>query len=118
MNGAGETLLKLLSVWNESDEGARAATLDEALGASFVYEDPHAPEPFEGREGMESYLSVFRANLPDAVLLPMGQPRVTHGTAMARARLDRGGAPFADLIFVGTMGEDGLARVAGFVEGE
>ncbi|UWQ21652.1 hypothetical protein [Jannaschia sp. W003] len=116
--GAGETLVQLLSAWNEADADARAAILDEALAASFLYEDPHAPAPFRGADGMAQYLSIFRQNLPDAVLLPLGSPEVTHGTAMVRARLDRGGEPFAQLRYIGVMGEDGLARVAGFVESE
>ena len=116
--GAGELLVKLLSAWNEADADARAAILNEALGASFTYEDPHAPDPFEGAEGMSGYLEVFRQNLPDAVLLPIGTPQVTHGTAMTRARIDKNGAPFASLLFVGTGGADGLTRVTGFVESE
>ena len=116
--GAGELLLKLLSAWNEADADARAAILDEALGASFIYADPHAPEPLDGIDGMASYLAIFRENLPDAVLLPIGAPQVTHDTAMMRARIDKGGAPFADLLFVGTSGDDGLTRVTGFVENE
>jgi hypothetical protein len=67
---------------------------------------------------MAQFLDVFRTNLPDAVLLPQGAPSVTHRTALSRARIDRGGAPFAKLLFVGTLGEDGLSRVAGFVEEE
>ena len=117
-DGAGEALLKLLSAWNEADDDARATILEEALGASFRYEDPHAPAPFEGREGMGQYLDIFRRNLPDAMLLPMGAPQVTHGTAMVNARLDRDGMPFARLIYVAAMGEDGLSRVTGFVESE
>ncbi|PWJ22116.1 nuclear transport factor 2 family protein [Jannaschia seohaensis] len=113
-----EMLLKLLSAWNEADEGARETILDEALAASFTYEDPHAPEPFEGKDGMAGYLSTFLKALPDAVLLPQGAPDVTHGTALARARLDRNGAPFARLIFVGTTENGRLTRVTGFVESE
>ena len=116
--GAGELLVKLLSAWNEADEATRDTILDEALGASFIYEDPHAPAPFEGRDGMAEYLTIFRTNLPDAMLLPMGSPSVTHGTALVRARLDRDGTPFAELMFIGQMGEDGLTRVTGFVESE
>ena len=116
--GAGETLVRLLGAWNEADEDARATILEEALAASFTYEDPHAPNAFEGREGMAQYLDIFRQSLPDAALLPMGPPQVTHGTAMVNARLDRDGMPFARLIFVGAMGEDGLSRVTGFVESE
>jgi len=116
--GAGELLVQLLSAWNESDPDARATILDEAIGASFTYEDPHAPAPFEGRDGMAQFLTVFRDNLPDAMLLPMGSPQVTHGTAMVNARLDRDSIPFARLIFVGSAGEDGLGRVTGFVESE
>ncbi len=114
----GQALLKLLSAWNEADTGARDSILDEALAASFTYEDPHAPAPFEGRDGMAEYLNIFRKNLPDAEMIPLGTPSVTHGTALAKARLDRSGAPFAQLIFVGTGGEGGLTRVTGFVEGE
>ncbi|MEM7487930.1 MAG: hypothetical protein AAF390_02270 [Pseudomonadota bacterium] len=114
----GTALLKLLSAWNEADAGARETILDEALAASFTYEDPHAPAPFEGRDGMAEYLTVFRTNLPDAVLLPIGAPSVTHGTALARARLDRNGEPFAQLLFVGRADADGLTRVTGFVEAE
>jgi hypothetical protein len=112
----GAALLKLLSAWNEADAGARETILDEALGASFTYEDPHAPAPMEGRDGMAQYLDVFRTNLPDAVLLPLGAPSVTHRTALCRARIDRNGEPFARLLFVGTADEGGLTRVAGFVE--
>jgi hypothetical protein len=115
---AGDRLLKLLSAWNEADAGTRRSILDEALAASFTYEDPHAPAPFDGREGMAKYLEIFRTNLPDAVLLPIGAPAVTHGTAMSRARIDRGGAPFAQLLFVAAGGADGLTRVTGFVESE
>ncbi|MEM9796723.1 MAG: nuclear transport factor 2 family protein [Pseudomonadota bacterium] len=114
----GTVLLKLLSAWNEADPGTRETILDEALAASFLYEDPHAPAPFEGAEGMAQYLTIFRENLPDAVLLPTGSPQVTHGTAKIRARLNRGDAPFAELTFVGTNGPDGLTRVTGFVESE
>ncbi|WP_179378271.1 hypothetical protein [Jannaschia marina] len=116
--GAGDLLLKLLTAWNEADAGARETILDEALAASFTYEDPHAPAPFAGRDGMAEYLDVFRANLPDAILLPLGAPQVTHGTALARARIDRDGTPFAQILFVGTADDDGLTRVAGFVETE
>ena len=116
--GAGEMLVRLLSAWNEADADARAEALDEALGASFTYEDPHAPAPFSGRDGMEQYLAIFRENLPDAVLLPLGAPQVTHDTAMVRARLDRNGEPFARLVFVGVTDGDRLSRVAGFVESE
>ncbi|KIT17660.1 hypothetical protein [Jannaschia aquimarina] len=115
---AGEMLVKLLTAWNEADADARADILNEALGASFIYEDPHAPAPFEGPNGMAEYLTIFRENLPDAMLLPMGSPQVTHGTAIIHARLDRDGTPFARLNFVGSMGEDGLTRVTGFVESE
>ena len=116
--GAGEVLVKLLSAWNEADAEARDAILDEALGASFTYEDPNAPAPMEGREGMRQYLTIFRDNLPDAVLLPMGSPQVTHGTAMVGARLDRNGEPFARLVFVGASEDGRLSRVTGFVESE
>ena len=115
---AGETLVKLLSAWNEAEPDARATILEEALAASFTYEDPHAPEPFKDAAGMGQFLDIFRRNLPDAVLLPLGSPSVTHSTAMVRARLDRDGAPFAELRFVGTMGDGGLARVTGFVDSE
>jgi hypothetical protein len=118
MATAGEMLVRLLSGWNEADAEARASILSEVLSDGFRYEDPHAPEPFEGAEGMAQYLGVFRENLPDAVLLPMGSPQVTHDTAMILARLDRGGEPFARLRFVGAAGEGGLARVTGFVESE
>ncbi|WGH80051.1 hypothetical protein [Jannaschia ovalis] len=114
----GETLVTLLKAWNEADPGARDTILDEALGASFTYCDPNAPAPFEGREGMAQYLSIFRENLPDAVLLVTGAPMVSHDTAMAYARLDRSGEPFARLIFVGTADEGGLTRLTGFVESE
>ncbi|PRY93329.1 hypothetical protein BCF33_2196 [Hasllibacter halocynthiae] len=117
MAGAGDALLKLLSAWNEADGEARATILEEALAASSVYEDPNAPKPFEGPAGMAEYLDIFLARIPDAELHPMGRPAVTHSTAMVEARLDRDGMPFARLRFVGTMGEDGLARVTGFVEG-
>ena len=113
---AGETLTRLLTAWNEADAETRDEILDEALGASFTYEDPHAPDPFEGKDGMARYLEIFHTNLPDAELLPMGAPQVTHGTALVHTRLDRDGMPFARIVFVGTMGEGGLARVAGFVE--
>lgn len=116
---AGEMLVRLLSAWSEADSGARDAIIDEALGASFTYEDPNAPAPMRGREGMAQYLTIFRDNLPDAELQPMGAPQVTHGTAMVHARLDRNGVPFARLIFVGMTGEDGrLSHVTGFVESE
>jgi hypothetical protein len=114
----GAFLLKLLSAWNEADAGARDAILDEALGASFLYEDPHAPAPIEGRDGMAGYLAIFRSNLPDVTLQPLGRPSVTHGTAIVRARLDRDGAPFARLLFVGTVAAGGLSRVTGFEEVE
>jgi hypothetical protein len=114
---AGELLLKLMSAWNEADADARDAILEEALGASFLYEDPNAPAPFEGRAGMAQYLDIFLDRIPDAELQVMGAPRVTHSTAIAEGRLDRDGRPFARLTFVGVAGEDGLARVAGFVEG-
>ncbi|CUH38877.1 hypothetical protein JSE7799_01595 [Jannaschia seosinensis] len=117
-DGAGEMLLKLLSAWNEADAEARVAILNEALGASFTYEDPNAPSPFDGADGMADFLTIFRQNLPNAVLLPIGAPQVTHATAMTRARLDRDGTPFAMLTFVGTAGPDGLSRVTGFVESE
>ena len=113
-----DLLLKLLSAWNEADADARRAILDEALGASFTYEDPNAPEPMTGADGMAQYLDIFRASLPDAVLLPQGAPAVTHGTAMARARIDRGGAPFARVLFVGSVSDGRLDRVTGFVESE
>ncbi|MBM2575790.1 hypothetical protein JQC91_05675 [Jannaschia sp. Os4] len=116
---AGALLTKLLSAWNESDEGARRAILEEAASASsFTYEDPHAPSPFDGVEGMAEFLDTFLKALPDATLLPLGSPAVTHGTAMVRARLDRAGAPFAELRFVGSADEGGLTRVTGFVESE
>jgi hypothetical protein len=114
----GDLLLKLLTAWNEAEEDARDAILDEALAASFTYEDPHAPEPMTGKDGMAQYLTIFRTNLPDAVLLPQGAPRVTHGTAMAHARIDRGGTPFARLVFVGAAEDGRLTRVTGFVESE
>ncbi|SFJ38267.1 hypothetical protein [Jannaschia pohangensis] len=114
----GRLLLRLLSAWNETDAGVRGETLDEALGASFTYEDPHAPAPFDGASGMEEYLNVFRANLPDAILLPLGAPDVTHRTARITARIDRAGAPFATVTFIGTAGDDGLTRVTGFVESQ
>ena len=115
---AGALLTKLLSAWNEADEGARRAILEEALAASSTYLDPNAPEPIEGVDGMAGFLEVFRRSLPDAVLLPQGSPMVSHGSAMMHARLDRGGEPFARLIFVGWAEGDGLSRVTGFVEGE
>jgi ketosteroid isomerase-like protein len=118
MADAGETLVRLLSAWNEADADARAAILDEALGASFIYEDPNAPAPMEGKAGMAQYLDVFRQNVTDAVLLPQGSPAVTHGTAMVRARIDRGGSPFARLVFVGSAEDGRLTRVTGFVESE
>jgi hypothetical protein len=114
----GETLLKLLSAWNEAEPGVRDTILDEALAASFTYEDPNAPAPMQGAKGMAQYIEVFRTNLPDAVLLPQGAPEVTHGTAMVRARIDRGGSPFARLIFVGSTEGGRLTRVTGFVESE
>ena len=114
----GEALLTLLSAWNEADAGARDTILDEALAASFTYEDPNAPEPIAGKDGMAGYLATFLAALPDVVLLPQGAPSVTHATAMARARLDRNGAPFARLVFVGTAEAGRLTRVTGFVESE
>ncbi|WP_299816469.1 hypothetical protein [uncultured Jannaschia sp.] len=114
----GEALLRLLSAWNEADAEARAAILNEAFAASFTYEDPHAPAPITEAEGMAGYLKVFRDNLPDAVLLPVGTPQVTHRTALVRARIDRAGEPFARLVYVGTLDEDGLVHVAGFVESE
>ena len=119
MAGAGEHLVKLLSAWNEADEDARAAILDEALSAaSFTYDDPDAPAAFEGTGGMAQYLSIIRQSLPDAVLLPLGSPQVSHETALLRARLDRNGEPFAHLVFVGVGGDDGLTRAARFVESE
>ena len=114
----GDLLIKLLQAWNEADPGARETILDEALGASFTYCDPNAPAPFEGRDGMAQYLTIFRDNLPDAMLLPTGSPMVSHDTAMSHARLDRNGEPFARLIFVGTADADGLTRLTGFVESE
>ncbi|TFL19402.1 nuclear transport factor 2 family protein [Jannaschia formosa] len=114
----GETLLKLLSAWNEADAGSRETILDEALAASFTYEDPNAPAPLDGRDGMAEYLTTFLKALPDVVLLPQGAPQVTHGTAMVHARLDRDGAPFARLIFVGHAEDGRLTRVTGFVESE
>ncbi|MDB2407104.1 hypothetical protein N9W17_01050 [Jannaschia sp.] len=114
----GEALLTLLSAWNEADAGSRETILDEALAASFTYEDPNAPAPMEGAAGMAQYLDVFRRNLPDAELLPQGAPDVTHGTAMVRARIDRDGMPFARLVFVGTAEGGRLTRVTGFVESE
>ncbi len=111
-------LVTLLSAWNEADADARATILDEALAASFLYEDPHAPAPFEGADGMAQYLTIFRTNLPDAMLLPLGTPQVTHGMAKVRARLNRGGEPFAELTFVAQAGDGGLVRVTGFVESE
>ena len=116
---AGARLTKLLAAWNEGDEGARRAILEEAVSsASFTYEDPHAPSPYEGVDGMADYLSTFLKALPDATLLPLGSPAVTHGTAMVRARLDRNGEPFAELRFVGSVDGEGLTRVTGFVESE
>ncbi|MEM8851031.1 MAG: hypothetical protein AAGE03_13480 [Pseudomonadota bacterium] len=114
----GAKLLKLLSAWNEADAGTRDTILDEALAASFTYEDPHAPAPFDGKDGMAEYLAIFRKNLPDATLLPLGPPSVTHRTALTRARLDRSGTPFANLLFVGRAQADGLTRLTGFVESE
>ena len=118
MARAGELLIETLSAWNEADREARAAILEKALSASFVYEDPHAPAPFEGRDGLGEYLTIFLDSLPDAALLPQGSPQVTHDTAMVQARLDRAGTPFARLVFVGVAGEDGLTRLTGFVDSE
>ncbi|UWQ18688.1 hypothetical protein [Jannaschia sp. M317] len=118
MTSPGDLLLTLLSAWNEADAGARDTLLDEALAASFTYEDPHAPEPFVGAKGMGQYLTIFRRNLPDASLHPMAAPRVTHGTALVEARLDRNGLKFARLLFVGHAKDGVLTRVTGFVESE
>ncbi|GIT91255.1 hypothetical protein JANAI62_17110 [Jannaschia pagri] len=114
----GKLLLTLLRAWNEPDSGARDTILDEAVAASFLYEDPHAPAPFEGRDGMAQYLSIFRQNLPDAELHPVEAPKVTHGTALVSARLDRSGRKFARLIFIGQADAGALTRVTGFVESE
>ena len=116
--GAGAALLTFLSAWNEADAEARRATLEEALAASSSYLDPNAPEPLEGPDGVAGFLDVFRRSLPDAVLVPQGTPLESHGSALIHARIDRAGAAFARLVFVGQMGADGLVRVTGFVEGE
>lgn len=112
----GDLLLKLLSAWNEADAGERDSILNEAVSASFTYEDPHAPAPFKGAEGMAQYLTIVRRNLPDAELNAMAAPQVTHGTAMVTARLDRNGHRFARLVFVGHAEDGALTRVTGFVE--
>jgi hypothetical protein len=118
MTTPGEMLVRLLSAWNEADAEERTAILSDVLAPGFRYEDPHAPQPFEGADGMAQYLSIFRENLPDAVLLPLGSPQVTHDTAMVSARIDRGGEAFARLVFVAAADEGGLCRVTGFVESE
>ncbi|CTQ33384.1 hypothetical protein [Jannaschia rubra] len=114
----GETLLDMLKAWNEADSGVRDDILTGATGPSFTYRDPHAPGPIAGAEGMADYLTIFRQNLPDAVLVPGGRPKVTHDTAMVYARLDRDGEPFARLIFVGTAKDGKLTDLSAFMESE
>lgn len=66
------------AAWNEKNEAARTALLDQTWGAEGVYEDPMGVAP-AGRAGLHAHIGAFQQGYPGARIEPTSKVDAHHG---------------------------------------
>ena len=102
--------------WGEATAEGRAKMIVPALGATFHYADPHAPEPITSTEAFLSFVAEFAANAPGASVGVLDPVDTHNGHFRCSVRFEMGrnmsiiGQYFGDLDAAGK-----ITRMIGFV---
>ncbi len=73
-----ETVAAYCAAWNEKDEAARTALLEQAWGDKGVYEDPLGVVP-PGRAALHGHIANFHQGYPGAKIVPTSKVEAHHG---------------------------------------
>jgi len=107
-----QSLKDFFAAWGETNADSRADLVRAAVGETFYYADPHAPEPIESVTAMLGFLGQFPPGASAKVIEPVD---LHHGHVRANVTFDFGGGKamvgqyFADL-----DGSGRITRIVGF----
>jgi hypothetical protein len=106
-----------LAAWNAQTSDKREILLKNCMTDDAIYIDPHAPEPVQGIDGMQSLIEKFRARF-DHKLESEGQIDTHHNVFRLRWRLQRdSGEVLSHGLMVGDLTDTGLIeRIVQFVD--
>jgi hypothetical protein len=106
-----------LAAWNAQTSHERRSLLQSCMTDKAIYIDPHAPDPIQGIDGMQSLIEKFRARF-DHKLEPEGQIDIHHSVFRLRWRLQRdNGEVLSHGMMVGDLNDTGLIeRIVQFVD--
>ena len=111
-----KSLRDFFAAWGETDADGRAALVASAVGDTFYYADPHAPEPITSVEGFLGFVAGFLKNSPPGAKAEVIEPIDSHhGHVRANVRFVMGpdmqmvGQYFGDLDAAGK-----ITRLVGF----
>jgi hypothetical protein len=106
-----------LAAWNAEDAELRHQLLINCLTKDAIYVDPHAPEPIQGVESMQSLMAQFRKRF-DHKLIPEGELDRHHSVFRLRWRLQRdNGDILSRGLMVGDLtADEAIARIVQFVD--
>jgi len=109
-----DVVTQYMAAWNEPDDAARRALLDQCWGDDGIYLDPRAQ--LLGRDELARHIAAIQASRPGARLEFMSGIDVHHHVVRFLWRLVRADGSFGDVsIDSGEVGADGrLVRIVGF----
>jgi hypothetical protein len=113
-NAIRETVTRYMAAWNEPDDVARQALLEQCWNDGGVYLDPTVS--LSGRDALDRHIATVQARRPGARLEFMSGVDVHHNVARFLWRLVRADGTCGDTsIDFGEVGPDGrLAKIVGF----
>ena len=107
-----DALNRFFAAWGDSNRDSRADLVRSAIGESFYYADPHAPEPITSVGGLLEFLGQFPPGASARVIEPVD---IHHGHARANVAFDFGGGKSMVGQYFGDLDRDGkIIRVVGF----
>ncbi|XSC42073.1 nuclear transport factor 2 family protein [Bradyrhizobium sp. RDT10] len=109
-----ETVTQYMAAWNESNDTARGALLEQCWSDGAVYLDPTVS--LAGRDALGAHIAAVQAGRPGARLEFMSGIDVHHNVVRFLWRLVRADGTCGDTsIDFGEIGADGrLVRIVGF----
>jgi hypothetical protein len=115
-NAMNETITRYLQCWNETDDRARRALVEELFAANASYVDPMVE--LEGRDAIDAAIAAVQAQFPGMVFTQLGEVDAHHRQARFGWGLGPvGSAPLVEGFDVAVLDEHGrVATVLGFLD--
>jgi hypothetical protein len=114
-NSVTQLVGKYIAIWNESDDGARKALVDEVFAPNATYTDPNITA--EGAAAIGEYIAAAQKNFT-GMLFTHGAVLTHHDAVHFAWEVGpTGGAPVVSGFDVATFEGDRISRLYGFFNG-